>query len=280
MTLIKERLYEIANRSNINHKSTSQNEVVIYEDHRTIINVLYFLLEKRNLEKSIDLIMFDNHDDYCPPRESTVKKIMEFLKAPNKQELNQIVEFDLAPLDDDWVKVGMELGLINNVFLFNSDETRVELRKEYVTQNFGTKYLYNLGNVWSALGYHGFLNDPIKNEYQILWDDFGWELNEGKFDFKKDRRKFVFDIDLDCFSTRIMDKTIAIPEEIIIEKLTEQNRPSYHYYYSSQQFMKQLIRDAEMVTICYENGCCGGIREAQKNFNMVDSVLFDNEIGS
>lgn len=278
--MTKERLYEIAQRSNINHKSTSENEVIIFEDHRTIINVLYFLIEKRDLKESVDLIMFDNHDDYCHPRENTVKKIVEFLKNPNTEELNQIVEFDLNPLDDDWVKVGMELGLINNVFLFNSDETRVGFREEYETQTYGTKYLYNLGDVWSALGYHGYLNDPIKDEYQVLWDDFGWELKDGKFDFKEDRRKFVFDIDLDCFSTRIMDKTIAIPEEIIIERLTQHSRASYHYYYSSQQFMKELIRRAEMVTMCYENGCCGGIREAHKIFNMVDYVLFDNEIGN
>lgn len=276
----KEQLYEIAQRSNINHKFTSENEVLIYEDHRTIINVLYFLIEKRELKESVDLIMFDNHDDYCHPRETTVEKIIEFLKNPNPQELNQIVEFDLNSLDDDWVKVGMELGLINNVFLFNSDESGVGFREEYKTQNFGTKYLYNLGDVWSALGHRGYLNDPIKTEYQALWDDFGWELKDGKFDFKKDRRNFVFDIDLDCFSTRIMDKTIAIPEEIIIERLTEHSRASYHYHYSSQQFMKQLIREAEMVTICYENGCCGGIREAHKIFNMVDYVLFDNQIGN
>ena len=277
--LKKEQLYEISKRSNINHKITSENEVIIYEDHRTIINVLYFLIEKRELEESVDLIMFDNHDDYCHPWEKTVKKIIEFLKSPSAEELNQIVEFDLSSLDDDWVKVGMELGLINNVFLFNSDESTIVFRKEYKTQQFGTKHLYNLGDVWSALGHHGLLNDPIKREHQVLWDDFGWELNDGKFDFKKDRRKFVFDIDLDCFSTRIMDKTIAIPKEIIIERLTERSRASYHYYYSSQQFIKQLIKDAEMVTICYENGCCGGIREAHKIFNIVDYVLFDNEVG-
>ena len=277
----KENLYEIAYRSNINHKYTSNNEVIIYEDHRTIINVLYFLIEKRKLSESVDIIMFDNHDDFLSPKEDTIKKITEFLKNPDSKSLNQIVEFDLRPLDDDWVKAGMELGLINNVFLFNSDESRIDFKEKYVTKNFGTKYLYNLGDVWAALGYHGLLNDPIKKDYfKDLWEDFGWQLKERKFNFVKNRRKFVFDIDLDCFSTRIMDKTIAIPEEIIIEKLTEYSNPSFHHYYNSQQFMKRLIKDAEMVTICYENGSCGGIRESHKIFNMVDEVLFDNEIGN
>jgi len=275
----KESLYEIAFRSNINHKVTSENDVIIYEDHRTILNVLYHLKEKRNISESLDLIMFDNHDDFCHPRPSAIRKVSNFLKNPTKEKLNKIVEFDLNSLDDDWVKFGMELGLIDNVFLFNSNESSVSFREEYKTKKFGTKYLYNIGDVWAALGYHGILNDPIKREYQPLWDDFGWELKEGKFAFKNPRKKFVFDIDLDCFSTSIMDKTIAIPEEIIIPKLTEYQNPSYHFYYSSQLFMKDLIKESEIVTICYENGCCGGIRQAHKIFNMVDEILFDNEIG-
>lgn len=273
------RISGISQRSNIIHKSTTDNDVVIYEDHRTIINVLYHLYEQRQLTQPLDIVMFDYHDDYCHPKQETIKKLHKFLKKPSKEELNKIVEFDLNPLDDDWVKTGMELGLIGNVFLFNAEQSSVGFREGYKTKNFGTHYLYNIGDVWAALGYHGLLNDPIKNEYQPLWDDFGWELNDGKFQFKQDRRKFIFDIDLDCFSTRILDKTIAIPDEIIIPKLTEYGRSCYHYYPSSQEFMKDLIKDSELVTLCFENGCCGGIRQAYKIFNMVDEVLFDNQLG-
>jgi hypothetical protein len=275
----KESIYEISQRANINHKITSTNNVVIYEDHRTILNVLFHLKEKRKIEEPLDLVMFDNHDDFCHPRPAALKKLSSFLKKPTKEKLNQIVEFDLSSLDDDWVKFGMELGLIGNVFLFNSDESNVHFREEYETKKNGTKYLYNLGDVWSALGYHGLLNDPIKSEYKQLLTDFGWELVEGKYRFSQNRKKYVFDIDLDCFSTRILDKTIAIPEDIIIKRLTKFSHPSYHYYYSSQNFMKDLIKDSELVTLCFENGCCGGIREAHKIFNMVDYILFDNELG-
>jgi len=48
---------------------------------------------------------------------------------------------------------------------------------------------------------------------------------------------------------------------------------------SVQSFMKKLIRDSELVTLCFENECCGGVREAHKIFNIVDSVLFENELG-
>lgn len=275
----KVKISEIGQRSNIIHKISSQSDVVIYEDHRTILNVLYFLSNKGGFTAPLDIVLFDNHEDFCHPRETTIPKINEFLQNPSREGLNTIVEFDLSTLDDDWIKVGMELGLIGNVFLFNSEKSFVGFKEEYVTQKFGTKSLYNLGEVWAALGYHGILSDTVKREYQPLWDDFGWELNEGKFSFKKERKKFVFDIDLDCFSTRILDKTIAIPEEIIIQRLTEYSRQDSHYYSCAQDFMKQLIKDSELVTLCFENGCCGGIRQAHKIFNMVDEVLFDNELG-
>lgn len=273
-----DRIYQIAQRANINHYNTTDGEVVIYEDHRTIINVLFHLHNERTLSEPVDLIMFDNHDDFCNVNEAVLEKVDGFLKSPSKEELNQIVEFDLNPLDDDWVTFGMELGLIGNVFLFNSDECNVNFRKEYKTRNFGNRYLYNLRNVWSALGHRGYLGDKIKSEYQPLWDDFGWVVEDGKFHHRP-KRKFIFDIDLDCFSTRILDKTIAIPQEILIPLLCEFRNPAYHYYNTSQQFIKDLIKRSEITTICYENGCCGGIREAHKIFNLVDELFFEYELG-
>jgi hypothetical protein len=278
--MTKEPIYSIAHRANINHKITSESEVIIYEDHRTILNVIYHLKNERNITSGLDIIMFDKHDDFCTPRASALRKVSSFLKTPSPEKLFQIVEFDLNVLDDDWVKMGMELGLIGNVFLFNSDESSVHIREAYKTKKFGTKYLYNIGDVWSALGYHGKLNDPIKREYTQLWNDLGWEMIDGKFRLSANRPKFIFDIDLDCFSTQILGKTIAIPEEIIIPRLTDYSNPSYHYYHNSQKFMKDLIKYSEIVTLCFENGCCGGIREAHKIFNMVDYVLFENELGA
>lgn len=275
----RKRVSGISLRNNIIHKITTDYDVIIFEDHRSVINVLYHLFEQRKYKEPLDVVMFDYHDDYCQPTQETLKKLYKFLKKPSKEELNKIVEYDLNPLDDDWVKVGMELGLIGNVFLFNAEQTFIGFREDYRTKNFGTKYLYNVGNVWAALGYHGILNDPIKSEYQQLWDDFGWELNEGKFHFKEGRKKFIFDIDLDCFSTRVLDKTIAIPEEILIPKLTEYGNSYFHYYSNSQEFMKELIKDSEVVTLCFENDCCGGIRQAYKIFNMVDEIFFDNQLG-
>jgi hypothetical protein len=275
----KKSISNISHRSNIIHRLSSENEVVIFEDHRTILNVLFHLMDVRGISKPLDIIMFDYHDDFCDPSIEAIKRVHKFIKKPEKETLYNIVEFYLSHLDDDWVKAGMELGIIGNVFLFNSKQTSVSFREEYKTKNYGKRYFYNVGDVWDALGHRGILNDPIKVQYKQFWDDFGWELVNGKFKFKDNRNKFILDIDIDCFSTRVFNRTIAIPNQVILPLLTEQSKPEYHYYYSSQQFIKDLISQSELVTICFETECCGGINQAFEIFNMLDDVLFNNELG-
>ncbi|HLP37732.1 UPF0489 family protein [Lacibacter sp.] len=272
-------IQSISNRSNIIYKSNSIKDAVIYEDHRTILSVLYFLKEQEKLQDSFDIVMFDYHDDYLNPSPTALKKIFSFLKKPSQEKLNEIVEYHLSTLDDDWVKAGMELGLINNVFLFNSEQSSLGLRNQYDTQKFGKKFMYNIGPVWGALGFQGALNYLPDKTFQPLWNDFGWNLNNGKFQFHPNRKKYILDIDLDCFSTKILGRTIAIPEEVLQLKLTEYCPNTYHHYHSAYEFMLDLLKNSELATICFESECCGGIRESHKIFNWADGLFFENELG-
>ena len=275
----------ISERSNINLKeiknSKSSTNVVIYEDHRTILNVLFHASKSVTEPLLLDIIMFDYHDDFLTPNKATLLKIEEFLKNPNKEDLLKIVEFDLRNMDDDWVKAGMELGLIGNVFLFNvEDDSNVRNDKtEYTTRQYGTHYVYKMGNVWDVIC--GKFNDiATREQYKSLFDDFGWEFKDGRFNFKEVRKKFILDIDLDCFSTKIFDKRIVIPDEVIFHTLVKENENiNKHYYNSPQKFIHQLIIDSEFVTLCFENECCGGFRNAFKIFNLVDGLFFEYKLG-
>ena len=270
----------LSQRSNINKKYTKHGEVIIYEDHRTILNVLYLLKLNGKLECPVNLIMFDDHDDGCVPNSEALKKIDEFItNEPTIREFWSFTEFDLKGLDDDWVKAGMELNLINNVFLFNSTQSSISFFEEYETKKFGKKKIYNLGNVWDALSYKGYFNDAImEDEYGQLWSDFGWKKNKDfKFHFNPDQ-KFIVDFDLDCFSTEILDNRIAIPEEILYEKFQSYLNPDYHYFVTTESFVKHLIGKAELTTMCFENSCCGGFQQAFKIFENVNDLFFDNEI--
>lgn len=274
----KKSLVEIAFRANVNLKKITNNHVAIYEDHRTIINVLFNLIQIRDLGQSVDLISFDYHEDYCTPSEQAIESIKKFLDNPNEQELNRIVEFELHSLDDDWIKVGMQLGLINNVFLFNAETNNEGKIDSYETLFNGTKALFNIGNVWDALGYHGRLNDPIKESHEKLCQAFGWHLIDGSYSFPNNRRPFVLDFDLDFLSTQILNRTTSYPREIIMDKFQERLSANYHHYYNCTEFVKDLIDRSELVTICFEQGCCGGIYNSFQNLSLIDELFFNNVI--
>lgn len=271
---------DLSKRSNIITKRTYNSEVVLYEDHRTILNVLYFLKTNEFANFPIDLFMFDDHDDFLRPSESALRKIAEFnAETPTEREFWNFTEFDLKTLDDDWVKAGMELGLINNVFLFHSSQASYSFSDSYQTQNFGEKRVYNMGAVWDALTFHGSLDD-FSNEaaYGQLWEDMGWVKDGNKFAFSRESN-FIVDFDLDCFSAFIVDKNYAIPEEILLKNFEEYRRSENHYYGKAADFVKKLIEKSVLTTVCFENSSCGGIRESHKIFETFDYLFFDREIG-
>jgi hypothetical protein len=276
-------LYKFLNkRANVNVHHTSHSDVVVYEDHRTILNVLFAIKRETECPLPVDIYLFDDHDDAVHPSNEAHKIIADFNNVePSYREFWNFTEFDIQPLDDDWVTVGMELGLINNVFLFNSTQTSIQFVEEYKTNHHGTKRIYNLGEVWQALSYKGILSDPIKyDEYSVLWTDFGWQWSTklGKFEFTP-RNPFIVDFDLDCFSFHLMGKQMAIPREVLLEKLNERIVSDCHLYYNPTVFIKELIDKSILTTLCFEQGCCGGIYESYKIFNIVDELFFDSQIG-
>ncbi|TPD71273.1 hypothetical protein [Flavobacterium microcysteis] len=272
---------DLSKRSNINVKHTYNSDVVIYEDHRTILNVFYFLKLNGLATFPIDLFMFDDHDDFLNPSAAALKKINEFnLEAPSEREFWSFTEFDLKTSDDDWVKAGMELGLINNVFLFHSSKASYSFSSKHQTESYGEKRVYNLGSVWDALHFRGSLEDYSNDvEYGQLWKDMGWIKRNGKFEFEREN-DFIIDFDLDCFSTFIVDKNYAIPEDILIKKFEEYKRTENHYYGKPSDFVKKLIENSILTTVCFENNSCGGIRESHKIFEVFDYLFFEKEIGN
>jgi hypothetical protein len=47
---------------------------------------------------------------------------------------------------------------------------------------------------------------------------------------------------------------------------------------TARDFIKRLIERANIITICKESGCCGGIKESNAIFENIDELFFDGEI--
>jgi len=225
--------------------------------------------------------MFDNHADNCPPSEDKLNKIKRYGRnLPSINTFWNFTEFDLNCSDDDWVKTGMQLGFINNVFLFHSTQSGITNVEEYQTR-FGTKKIYNLSEVWNAMS----ILDYNTIGFEELREDIGWVFieSEGRFEFQP-KNNFILDFDLDCFTTTLSDgiteipETKAFPEDILIQRFME--KLEHCSFYNSVSFVKELIEKSKMTTMCFENTYCGGIRESMKIFNTVDYLFFDGQIGS
>ena len=279
-------IYNLAKRSNINvftlpeirREGVSQH-IVLYDDHRTILDVLYFAHKEGAFgTESPTVISFDHHDDAVTLTEEQ-KERMGSLRNSLAQERNdvlmwQFVEFELSSLDDDWVRAGMELGLIKHYIGFGHDE--VDARniengyENYMSSDSINHHIYSNGHLKWALGNRGVIGDHFyewKQKQQDILADL--QFHSGRFD-DAPVAPFVLDIDLDCFSCECEDHTMAWPEDVFIERYVKDP----HTF----SFINSLITRATFITICRELGCCGGIGEANHILELLDSYWFNGAL--
>jgi len=92
----------------------------LYDDHRTLLNVLFEIRKNKLIDSVPDLIYFDQHDDAVVPRGLSISDRLVILDNSNVVEIDSkefwsYTEFDLSSLDDDWLTVAMDFNLVNDV---------------------------------------------------------------------------------------------------------------------------------------------------------------------
>lgn len=269
------QMYELAHRANINVYTIEidgiQKYVVLYEDHRTILNVLYFARMKGILSSVPNLIYFDYHDDAC---EIYGGKLEEMKALPISEEnfkmFWQFIEFSLGAMDDDWVWAGMYLDLIKNAVRIGGSQDDNIQRINEVFNPIG-KYLHPIYHLDEELAYKGCFTDAFSHTHEA--DYHVRSIFDANFATEENTEKdtpFVLDFDLDCFTGEVDHKTIAWPEMIF--------RKHYEDNFKAKQFLRKLVKNSAFITICREPGCCGGIGESNKILTYLDHYLFDNQL--
>ena len=281
-----DELYTIARRSNIEcfyYKTINGTDktIFLYEDHRTLLNVLFEASKLINETRVPNLIFFDRHDDACP-----TKRLSELLNNMGKISLSDVtskefwsfVEFDLSYLDDDWLLTGMELGLINNAIVIgqelNANISR--LHNKYQTEDLIQHNLYSIPHLNSSLNNRGCLGDTCITdtsftEIRNIFQYNNKPENRDRFD-SNDIYPFVLDFDLDCFTSECRDTTMAWAEKVFKEE--------YYDNFKTSNFMQQLISRCQFITICKESKCCGGLGESNKILSYLDKYIFDGSLGT
>jgi len=270
------RIIELGHRANISVFSLGEKDIVLYDDHRTLLNVLFEADRKALFPQIPNLIYFDFHDDACwsLSRRQLLEKIgVDNLSEATSKQFWSFVEFDLGTFDDDWLLTGMELGLIKNAVLIGGEETQHisnDMDNNCHISDDGVRHeVYNIPHLRQSVGCRGCLGDSIIKEpyYQNVRDIF--QYHRGRFD-DAPAHPFVLDFDLDCFTTSCRGETYAWPEDIF--------RREYVDNTSAKCFLDSLIERACFITICREPDCCGGIGESNKILHYLDKYFFDGAI--
>ena len=268
------KLYELSYRTNINTYTFRDKHIILYDDHRTLLNILFEAKKLGEFTETPNLIYFDLHDDACellPKSQLLARMGVNDLSEATSKQFWSFVEFDLGVLDDDWLLAGMELDLIKDAILIGQEENHhiQDLGGRYVSEDRIEHELYSISHLKYSLNNRGCLGDSIIKEpyFQNVRDIM--QYHNQRFD-EKDIKPCILDFDLDCFTTECREKTYAWPEKIFREEYFESSNARY--------FMESLLNRASVITICREPECCGGIGEANKILSYLDRYFFDGAL--
>ena len=276
-------LYGLSYHTNMTVHHFRDKYIVLYDDHRCILNVLFEAKKLKLFDTSPNLIFFDRHDDACNPyinkSELFEKWGVKKIEDVSNRDFWSFVEFDLNSLDDDWLLAGMELDLINHAVVIGQNENSNMRSKDYTYVSTDGKLheMYDIPHLNNSISSRGCLGDSIIKQpyYKKVRDIF--EYNQppcGRYNKFSDKvtHPFVLDFDLDCFTTECENKTFAWPEDIFRQNFYENDDVDF--------FMQQLIERSSFITICREPECCGRLGESNKILGYLDNYFFKGCLGT
>lgn len=276
-------IFGLSNHTNIEVFSFEDKYIILYDDHRSILNVLFEAKKLNKFGTTPNIIFFDRHDDACNPNLNANELLQRWgvneIEKVSSRDFWSFVEFDLSGLDDDWLLAGMELGLINHAVVIGQNENHniCNMNNMFESSDGIHHELFDISHIDWSIESRGCLGDNVKKEdyYENVRNIF--EYNQppyGRYDkFSKEVTiPFVLDFDLDCFTTECEDKRYAWPEDIFKKKYINNEEVLY--------FMHRLIKRSTIITICREPVCCGGIGESNKILGYLDRYFFNGCLGT
>ncbi|MBR6081823.1 MAG: hypothetical protein IKP62_02725 [Salinivirgaceae bacterium] len=269
---------DLSQRANVMTFRYLEKTIVLYDDHRWILNVLFSLKEGGFWgDKTPNIIYFDKHDDAAKLFPNTIDIIKQYNRKEQKslRDFLTLVEFDLNPYDGDWVTAGMELELIDNVVCIGTDfkynrNISIWDNNIYETQNGIEHKGFCINHLKSEIGYQGIIGDTEKYNQDVR-DIFGYKGENAEL---KPDNPYVLDFDLDCFTTECRDKTFAWPKGIFKNEYADDKNLSLSH------FIQNLKSNASIITICREPNCCGGLGESNKILGYLDTYFFEGALGT
>lgn len=251
--------------------------IVIYDDHRWLLNVLFYL---HKLGERYDLIYFDAHDDAasCGKKSALLEKIgVEDLNAATAKQFGAFVDYDQRIDDGGWLTTAMELNLIGDALNIGNrySDNIAQMNGIYTSEDGVAHNLFELSkNLEYEFDCRGRLGDTCReDECRRLRDFFGIEHYLHSNDIPIVNNPYVLDFDLDFFTMSFDDEgTHGWTPKILNKYFPDNSR--------QDRFLRYLIRRAQVITICREPDYCGSLGDSNKILQMLDRYYFEGNIGT
>jgi len=251
---------------------------VLHENHRWLLPIAYLAQQERLLPMPCTLVMFDLHHDALDPR--CLEQLTAWRGTPTLQGLVSLCESHLKPLDDDWLKAGMELGLFGDAVIFGVEDASDRDKLSIHTDGSGGLHRIDMLSLpREELACQGRLSDLARrDEFGRVWDTLCWQVRDGSFRLAEDGPRILLSIDLDCFVVRWGGYTFPWPDEVYAREFGEASSHWSTLGWSGASFLRGLVGRAGLLAICREPTCTGGPQSSGLILAKLDEFLFKGEL--
>ena len=254
----------------------------LHNEHRWTLPLIHYAQEEKRLPRPCTLIMFDGHHDAREPTSiiDEICKIREL--GVSFERLIYLCREKLSPNDDDWVRAGMELGLIGDAVIFGVRDTSDRLQLMTIKDCQEKMHRIELTGFPSGeLGFQGNLSDLARRkELTPLWEILEWRYDpETKgFGFTKDSKRILLDFDLDCFVINWEEFAVPWLDEVFEKRFFTFSDYFTTYGWTGKRFLDDLVNRADLITIAREPNYCGGEEKADVILLKMNHYLFDDNL--
>lgn len=255
--------------------------VIIYDDHRWLLNVLFKIQKDKLLLGPPKLVFFDSHDDAgnTQKRNELLAHIgVDNLLDATEKAFSAFVDYDIKTDDGNWLSVACELNLVSDAVVIGDKYSHniEDMNGLYTSEDGIEHHLFNLSNDLNyELGCRGSLGDHAREDkfHEIRkFFDSKYGNNYARIG---EMSPFVLDFDLDFFTLETNEGTIAWPQ-VIWEKHFNVSNPG-------AEMIRDLIQKSMVITICREPDYCGSVGSIAGSYYILqnlDNYFFKGQLGT
>ena len=144
--------------------------VIIYDDHRWLLNVLFKIQKDGLLPGPPKLVFFDSHDDAGESHKKSA--LLAHIGVDNvldatEKAFGAFVDYDIRTDDGNWLSVACELNLVSDAVVIGDKYSHniEDMNGLYTSEDGIEHHLYNLSSdLEYELGCRGSLGDRAKED--------------------------------------------------------------------------------------------------------------------